>query len=220
MELAEAKIKEKVEKRLRRDDRIRESQIHVEVEGNSVRLEGTVNSKNALQAAMNDTYRIKEVKNVNNFLTVTPPRREEGYSDIEIEANIRNALLWDSRIDSTDIDIVVFKQHVELNGTTYSFWEKQLAEEIAFSSTDVKEVTNNLVVNTRDDLNDELIADSVFEALDENPFVNAGDVSIAVNNGMITLSGAVQDYIALSEMHDSLLYIPGVKGIVNNVNVG
>lgn len=220
MEITEKELKRKVEQYIERDDRIRTGQVQVDVTGNAIKLEGSVPNYNALRAAENDAWMVIGVKSVNNYLTVEPPETSTKPDDLEIEAAIKNVFLWDNRLDSTDTEISVDKGHVEINGTVFSLWEKQIAEEIAYSVTGVVQVTNNLVVNKRSEINDELIADKIFEALDNNPYVNVSDINVTVNEGMVTLSGTVQSYLAANEAHDSLLYIAGVRGIVNNVNIG
>jgi len=220
MDLTEKDIKSQVENYIKRDDRIRSDDISVDVSGNSVKMEGTVPNYYALRAAEEDARMAIGVKSVKNYLTLAPPETTAKPDDLEIEAAIKNVFLWDNRVDSTDTEILVDKGHVELNGTVYSLWEKRLAEDTAYSVTGVVEVKNNLVVNKRSDINDELIADQIFEALDNNPYVNVNDIDISINEGLVTLSGTVDNYLAANEAHDSLLYIPGVRGIVNNINIG
>ncbi len=216
----EIELRRKVEKFLQRDERIFDDNITVSVEGNSVILDGKVRSYYALRAAENDAYTVMGVKTVNNNLAVEPPGNHQELSDLEIRESIKSVMVWNGQIDSTDLDITVNDGIVELNGSVYSYHEKMLATDIAMSVNGVKEVRNNIIVNTRHDVNDELIGDNVFDALDSDPMVNAEDIDITVNNGLVTLSGTVQDYAAANAAHDALLYIPGVRGIVNNINIG
>jgi osmotically-inducible protein OsmY len=220
MDIQEKELKQKVEKRINGDDRLRTGQVKVEVTGNSVKLEGRVDNYSALRAAQDNAYFVSGVKTVSNFLRVEPSQLSAQPDDLEIESNIRNIMLWDNRIDSTEVEIVVDHGQVELDGSVYSFWEKQLASDIVLSVQGVRDVQNNLMVNTRHDPGDELMADRIFEALDANPFVNAGDIDVAINNGLVTLSGTVQNYLAATEAHDALLYIQGVRGINNQIDIG
>jgi osmotically-inducible protein OsmY len=220
MNTQEQKLKEKVERYLERDDRLSAGQIDVDVKGTNVKLDGKVKNYNALRAAENDAYMVLGVKTVDNYLSVEPVLTTEKPDDIAVEARIRNILLWDQRVDATDTEITVDKGQVEINGSVYSFWEKQLVEEVVLSVEGVVDVNNNLVVNTRHDINDELIADRVYEALSVSPYVNTDDIDVVVNNGMVTISGNVQSYMAASDAHDALLYLPGVRGIANNLSIG
>ncbi|MFW5644860.1 MAG: BON domain-containing protein [Bacteroidota bacterium] len=217
---SEGELKTKVEKYLRRDNRIQDSNITVNVTGTSVILEGVVRNYDAFRAAENDAYMVMGVKAVDNQLQIEQPESFQQPEDNEIEESVRSFLIWNTQVNSNDIDVVVDKGRVELNGSVYSFHELKLAEEIASNVNGVSEVKNNLIVNTRYDVNDELIADNVYDALDADPFVNTNDIEVSVDHGLVTISGNVQDYAAANAAHDALLYIPGVRGIVNNVTIG
>ncbi|MGC9344004.1 MAG: BON domain-containing protein [Bacteroidales bacterium] len=216
----ESEIREKVKRKLKRDERLFESDITVSVKGGTISLEGRVPATHALRAAENDAYTVMGVRTVENYLSIDPPSGYKQPTDLEIEESVRSTLTWNNQIDSTDIDVIVKKGIVELNGSIGSYYEMKLAEEVCSTLNGVREVINNIVVNTRHDNNDELIADNVFEALDSDPMVNSADIDIAINNGLVTLSGTVQDYASANAAHDALLYIPGLRGIVNNINIG
>jgi len=216
----ETEIKDKVERFFRRDSRIPAGRIDVSVAGSIVKLEGTLETREAFRAAENDAYMVLGVKTVDNQLRVVPPETQEQPTDPELEEIVRSTLIWNTQVNTADMDVVADKGVIELSGSVYSYHQKRLAEELASSIQGVSEVRNNLVINTRDDVNDELIADNIFEALDADPLVNVQDIDISINNGLVTLSGNVQEYAAANAAHDALLYIPGVRGIVNNITIG
>lgn len=216
----ESEIREKVKRNIRRDERIAKTGINIRVNGNTVSLEGKVPSPNASRAAENDAYMVMGVRTVENYLAIEPPAGYKQPTDLEIEESVRSTLTWNNQIDSTNIDVAVRNGIVELNGSIGSYHEMRLAEEVCSTLNGVREILNNIMVNTRHENNDELIADNVFEALDNDPLVNSADIDISINSGMVTLSGTVQDYVSANAAHDALLYIPGVRGIVNNINIG
>lgn len=216
----EGELKSKVEKFLRRDNRIQSTDIVVNVKGTSVILEGTVKSYDAFRAAENDAYMVMGVKSVSNQLQVDRPESYQQPDDFEIEESVRSFLIWNTEVNSNDINVSVHKGVVELNGSVYSFHELKLAEDIASKVNGVNEVRNNLIVNTRHDINDEMIADNVFDALDADPLVNVDDIDVSIDQGLVTISGNVQDYVSANAAHDALLYIPGIRGIVNNITIG
>jgi osmotically-inducible protein OsmY len=67
-DLTEQEIKEKVDRFFRRDSRIHDSRIRVDVEGRSVRLEGEVRNTQAFRAAENVAYTVMGVKTVVDIL--------------------------------------------------------------------------------------------------------------------------------------------------------
>ena len=218
--LTEEEIKNKIERFFSRDNRLNESEIDVSVTGSSVKLEGKVRSREAFRAAENDAYTVMGVKTVNNNLQLVPPETHRQPSDPEIEQSVSSTLIWNTQVNSGDIRVVADEGVVELEGSVNSYYQKRLAEELASNINGVKDVRNNLIINVRDDVNDELIADRVFESLDTDPLVNVNELDVSVNNGLVTLSGNVQDYAAANAAHDALLYIPGVRGIVNQITIG
>ncbi len=219
-DLTEQEIKEKVDRFFRRDSRIHDSRIRVDVEGRSVRLEGEVRNNQAFRAAENVAYTVMGVKTVDNRLKVVPPETYQKPTDPEIEESVSSTLIWNNQVNTGDLDVVVHDGIVELNGSVDSYHEKKLAGDIAGQLNGVSAVENNLVINSRVEVNDELIADNVFEALDVDPLINPNEINITVDRGVVTLSGSVQDYAAANAAHDALLYIPGVRGIVNQITVG
>ena len=220
MEKVEQRIKERVEAQLKWDDRIKKSDIKVDVTGTTVKLEGTVPSYIALRAAESNVYMIEGVTLVENSLHIKYPEGTQVPQDMEIESNIRNMLLWDGSIDSSNIEIIVDQGMVTLNGTVLSQWERKLAEDIAFSAKGVNGVNNNLVVNLTADINDQIIADEIRDAIDRNPIVNSNEIEILVDQGMVTIRGNVQSYIEANAAHDAVMYTTGVRGIVDQLNIG
>ncbi len=219
-EKKEKELRKRVLSSLMRDERLKNSDIHVKVKGANVSLEGKVDSVSKMRAAEANSYKVAGVRTVENYLHIEPQPDDPQPSDSEIVESIRATLAWNNQIDSTAIEISVDSGVAELRGSVYSYHEMKLAEDMVISIGGVKDVINNIVVNTRYSPDDEIIADQVFEALDNDPMVNPDDINISLDNGIVTLSGTVQEYAAANAAHDALLYIPGVKGVINNINIG
>jgi osmotically-inducible protein OsmY len=216
----ENRIQQNVENRLKWDPRLSAGEVEVEVKGSSVKLEGSVPNNTAMRAAEQDAYMVEGVRTVDNYLAIKFPEDSVIPDDITIESNIRNMFLWDNRINSTGISITVSNGVVGLDGTVNTYWEKTLAEDIASSATGVYMVNNNLAINETGDINDEILANQVRDGIDLNPYVQAQEIQVSVNEGIVTLSGNVQSYLESTEAHDAALHTRGVRGIVNNITVG
>lgn len=219
-EKKEKDLRKRVLGSLMRDERLKDSDIHVKVKGASISLEGKVDSVSKMRAAESDSYKVPGVRAVENYLHIEPHPETQQPADFEIKEIIRATLAWNNQIDSTAIEIDVDSGVAELKGSVYSYHEMRLAEEMVIATKGVKDVINNLVVNSRHSPDDEIVADQIFEALDNDPMVNADDINISLDNGLVTLTGTVQDYAAANAAHDALMYIPGVRGIINNINIG
>jgi osmotically-inducible protein OsmY len=80
-------------------------------------------------------------------------RGPKGYrrSDERIRDEVCDRLTDDSRIDATDVEVVVDNGEVTLSGAVYSRGEKRKAEDVAESIPGVRDVHNNLRVGQWDD---------------------------------------------------------------------
>ncbi|QPG06726.1 BON domain-containing protein [Salinimonas marina] len=74
-------------------------------------------------------------------------------TDAKIATVIKTRLLMDSDISGFDIDVDVEEGNVTLTGTVKSDAERQLAVEIAQNATDVKNVEDNLEIETPETMN-------------------------------------------------------------------
>ncbi|MFP4060994.1 MAG: BON domain-containing protein [Bacteroidales bacterium] len=219
MTIMEEQLLNQVTHQLQWDNRLSAADIKVSVNGATVTLEGTVPTSVALRAAESDSYLVRGVNKVNNLLKIEY-QQEDMPGDMEIESNIRNILIWDNNIDSTNVEISVASGVVNLDGTVNTPWERELIEEKVLSSRGVYQVNNNLNVNVSGSMNDEIIAEEVKLAIDRNPYVNAEDIIVIVNEGMVTLTGNVQSYLAANAAHDSAMFTTGVRGVIDNVTIG
>ena len=219
MTIMEEQLFNQVTNQIKWDNRLVSADIKVSVEGTNVTLEGSVPSSVAMRAAEADSYLVRGVTKVNNQLKIEY-KEQDTPGDLEIESNIRNILLWDNNIDSSNVEINVSKGVVNLDGTVNTPWERQLIEEKSLSARGVYMVNNNLNVNMSGNMNDEIIAEEVKLAIDRNPYVNADDIIVRVNEGMVTLDGQVQSYMAANAAHDSAMYTTGVRGVIDNIQIG
>ncbi len=68
--------------------------------------------------------------------------------DVSITTAISTKLLMNTEINSTEIDVDTVAKAVVLNGSVESSAEKDLVEQIAKNTFEVKSVENNLKVNS------------------------------------------------------------------------
>jgi osmotically-inducible protein OsmY len=214
----EKQIKADVIAQLVWDDRVDARDIGVEVkEGGRIRLSGNVPSNRARRAAEQDAWVVNGVLWVENLITVQYPSEITLPSDAELAKNIKNMLLWDSSIDAAGIAVNVDGGHATLRGSVDAYWKKIDVEDIAQSVTGVLGATNHLVVVPTEDVVDETIARDIEGALTRNIRVNAEDVNVKVDNGKVTLTGAVPNGDAFRSAYDAALYTAGVTEVDNKL---
>ena len=215
----EEELKQNIVDQLKRDSRIDSSDIKVTVDGKSVTLEGTVPTYISKRAAEDDAWIITGVYNVINNLTIKYPTPPELPTDEEIKDRINDKFFWSSDIISTEIEVSVNAGEVKLEGEVETSWEKAMAETKALNTRGVLDVVNEIAVVPTKQIGDELIAEDIIESLENNIMIDIDDVTVKVNNGIVTLKGTVPNWSARSAAYDAALYTPGVVDVDNNILV-
>jgi osmotically-inducible protein OsmY len=220
MTVAKEKIRTDVNAQLAWDDRIRSTDVIVEVDsGGKVRLLGSVPSFSAKSAAREDAMSVPGVTMVENMIAVEYPPEVRIPSDSDIQAEVLNILSWDSSIQASKVNVRVDNGTVILEGSVNSFWKKMKAENDAFSVTGVVNVKNHLSVVPTENFSDEAIAREIEEALKRSINVKAENVSVSVQHGKVTLRGTVSSGTAFSSAYETALYTGGVTEVNNQLNI-
>ena len=194
-------IQEEVKDALRDDPATDSFEIIVMVDHNEVTLLGDVDSWQERLLAKRTAKRVKGVKKVDNQIKVTyGEERDDG----EIKTEIEQALRWHVLVDDALIDVNVEKGDVRLSGVVGSAAEKRIATAHSWVAG-VKSVNNDDLRVERwardEDLRknkfvlktDQQIAQAVEDAFLYDPRVYSFDVGVSVSNGVVTLTGVVDN---------------------------
>jgi osmotically-inducible protein OsmY len=175
--------------------------------------------------------RVAEVAALVRFLPGWPlPRetraaaREEAmaitYTDAEVRQNVWDEISHDVRIDSSNITVNVVDGIVYLNGTVPTYSQKITAAQDARRIKGVLDVVNNLTVSLPRVWNDPEIHDTIRRNLTRDVRItNPSSIYVAVNNGVVTLSGAVPTYDQKVAAADDAWAAPGVVDVLNDIVV-
>lgn len=143
--------------------------------------------------------------------------------DIEqIRRLVLDQLSWDSRIDSKNITVEVTDHKVTLFGKVHSYRERQAAQADVWLIPGVGSVDNRLSIEHPEGfkaLSDDKIAWDVKGALAVISTIDNTAIQVAVKNGVIFLSGSVDEYWKKKRIEEIAYDVPGVYEIVNTVNV-
>jgi osmotically-inducible protein OsmY len=134
----DTKIAQAVRHALAWDVAVPEERIDSVVRNGIVTLKGEVGYWYQRKSAVNAARRIAGVLNVNDHLVVVPPARRDEHLEGEIKATLAR------RLPLERIDVVVDAAAVILAGTVPSYWIRKEAEDIAWSTTGVRNVINRL----------------------------------------------------------------------------
>jgi osmotically-inducible protein OsmY len=141
-------------------------------------------------------------------------------SDTALETNVRDQLTGDARVDASRIKIDADGGVVVLSGVVDSLHEKLRAAEDVMRLTGVRELRNDLVVNTSHmRLPDRDLRATAQAGLDANDLVPKDTLTVRVKDGWVTLSGNVPHYYQRQEAERVIRHLSGVQGLTSNVTV-
>jgi osmotically-inducible protein OsmY len=212
-------IKRDIVDQLYWDSRVNAADIKVTVLDGVVTLSGFVNTSNARYSAASDTWMIEGVTDVNNDLRVIYESEMNLPTDMQIKSQAENTLLWNEDIDSTKIEASVSEGIVTLTGTVDSLWKKWEAEQTVYRNFGVISVENHLTIVPTTSIVDQDIAEDIEKAMERNFYIDAEEVSVKVDRGMVTLMGDVTSTIARTQAEDIALYTTGVMDVKNELRL-
>ncbi len=185
------------------DPRVESFHPEVDVADGTVTLSGTVDNLSARQAAASDARNVAGVRRVINYLKVQPPGVTAG---TDLAARVAEAFHDDPYLNRWDITIRAYSGRIYLSGTVGTSFEKQRASRDASRVSGVKEVINSLNYDRAWTWkSDDAISEDLHDELFWSPFVNPKNVSVAVDHGVVTLSGKVHDWSARTAAGDDAL---------------
>lgn len=141
-------------------------------------------------------------------------------SNAQVTRDVLDELLWDDSIDASRITVTADDGRVALGGTVNYFHEKWNAGEDAQRINGVREVVNDITVDTaeRKVLDDDL-AKSARAGLDANGLVPKGTVRIDVSDGWVAMSGNVHHYYERQAAEYVVRHLRGLAGFTDDVTV-
>ncbi len=206
-----------VRNQLLMDSRIDAKKIVVEVSNGTVHLSGIVDSLAALSAAENAARTIESVKQVDNRIKIRYPGNTKEISDKTISENVLNAIKMDRNIRSELVKVDVESGVVTLYGSVDSYWSKVRSKEIISSIFGVVQVINNLTVVPTVSTDDNTIAQQIREALQRMYALDLDSLTIAVEMGVVTLTGKVAHWNAYYSVEFAARNTGGVLDVRNEL---
>jgi osmotically-inducible protein OsmY len=219
MQRTDENIKRDIVDQLYWDSRVNAADIKVEVLDGIATLSGKVNTANARYSASSDAWMIKGITDVNNDLEVIYRTDLNLPTDNQIKSQAESTLLWNADIDSSNIEVSVSEGVVTLNGTVDSLWKKWEVEQTVYRNFGVIAVENHLTIVPTKSIVDQDIAEDIEKALDRNFYIDAENISVKVDRGIVTLTGEVTSTIARTQAEDIAMYTAGVMNVENKLRL-
>jgi osmotically-inducible protein OsmY len=189
---SDREIERALRQALRHDGRVVDRGIGIRCAGVEVTLTGRVVALRARRAALQDAVNTVGVLRVHDKLRVTPA---PGGGDARLARRVRHALEENPDLERYDLGVTVFDGQAHLSGIVASHFDRQLAERLAAAIPGLEALRNNIVTNrTRPIESDwQLLAD-VHSELFWSPVVSSDQVTVAVDHGVVTLTGQVESW--------------------------
>lgn len=163
------------------------SQVYGKTTEGIVTLAGTVNNLLAKERAVKIAQTLRGVRGVVNTIKLEVPK----VPDEELRKNVVSALRFDAATAPYKIEPAVKDGVVTLSGTLHHYCEMQLAEYVVKGVKGVRELKNNLTIDAKNDRTDAEILAELNRILDNDVWLEPNFISVAVKDGVVTLSGAV-----------------------------
>lgn len=214
--MTDEQIKEAVKDALLYDPRAAAFEVGVEVEDGEVTLRGIVDNLKAKKAAERDAQHTAGVWKVENRIKVRPA---DVATDSEIADNIRTALSRDPIVERFEITVMVRNRKAYLSGAVDSLYEKRRAEDVASQVVGVVSVVNNIRPTRRWTWkSDQEVKTDVKDEWFWSPFVDGEDLTVRVQQGHVTIAGAVEDWSEMLAAVDNA-FESGAKSVETYIRV-
>lgn len=226
-ERSDLALEQDVETELLNDPATESYEISIDADDGKLTLNGTVESWQEKQLAAFVSKGVRGVTAVENNIEVV---YEAERPDFEIEEDIEQALKNDIRIDAALVDVEVDNGDVNLSGTVGSASEKELATAQAWvmgadmvnsDDLDVEKWARDedLRMDKYVDKSDEEIKEAVKDAFLYDPRVLFFNPQVSVDNGIVTLTGRVDNLKAKRAAANDARNVVGVFAVDNYLRV-
>jgi len=216
----DAKIQQDVQKSLKGS---RFKDVQVSVQGNVVKLTGTVPLLQVKEDADKKAHRAKKSEAIENDIEVAPGE----VSDAELQAKLQKELAYDRVGYGNAFDAItasVQQGVVTLSGNALGPVAKESAISLASNTPGVRDVVDNIQVDPLSPMDNGLrlrVARAVYGYPSLNKYAAdpAAPIRITVVNGNVTLSGVVMNQSDKNVAGIQANTVPGVFKVTNNLQV-
>lgn len=142
--------------------------------------------------------------------------------DQALQQQLVAELAADPRLRSSAIDVHVENGRVMLTGSVDSYMKRWAADQTAYRVDGVRSVANEIEVRlpVSSQRTDVEIAAAAAIALESNAALDARQLRVSVEDGVVTLLGSVRWHFERDEAERVIRNLWGVRGVKNLVDVG
>jgi len=140
----------------------------------------------------------------------------------ELQKDVQDAIKWEPLLKAAEIGVTAKDGVITLSGTVDSYAKKSEAEAAAKTVAGVKVVVEQIEIKTYSNLlhrDDNDLANEVLNAYKWNWEIPNDKVKVKVENGWITLEGAVEWNYQREAAERLIKKLAGIKGISNLITI-
>jgi osmotically-inducible protein OsmY len=198
------------------DSRVRQSEVGVMVKKGIVTLTGIVDSYAKKLAAQAAAHRVRGVLDVANDIDVRVTG-DKMRTDSDIAAAARHALDWNVLVPADHIHTTVINGWVTLEGNVEFYRERLDAERAISHLPGVRGVINKIKITSSVD--PERVKFMIEDVLELRADRRADRITVQVDEGEVTLSGAVNSWDEKKAIIGAVSHTPGVRAVNDNLFV-
>jgi len=141
-------------------------------------------------------------------------------TDAQLQKDVMEELKWEPCVTASEIGVSAANGVVSLNGTVATYAEKWAAERAAQRVEGVKAIAEEIQIKPTGmhAKTDAEIAAVAATSLKAHVWVPT-DIQATVQNGWVTLAGVVNWEYQRRAAMDSVRFLAGVKGVLNNITL-
>jgi osmotically-inducible protein OsmY len=142
-------------------------------------------------------------------------------SDMQLQKDVAEELRWDPRVVDDEIGIGVHDGVVTLTGSVPNFAQRWATLKAVERVSGVRAVASELTVKMKDThvRSDTDLAQQVANTLEWDIEIPFDSIKARIENGWVTLEGAVDWQFQRNAAERSVRYLTGVKGVSNLVQL-
>ncbi len=192
------------------DSRVKRNEVGVTVRKGVVTLTGTVDGYAKKLAAQQAAHRVAGVLDVANDIEVRASGGKQ-HSDADIAGALRHALEWNVLVPAARIYSTVSNGWVTLKGEVDCYRERVDAERAVSVLPGVRGVFNEIQVKTP--VEPERVKFLIEDVLERRADREASRIRVNVDEGEVTLTGAVNSWDEKKAILGSISHTPGVTAV-------
>jgi osmotically-inducible protein OsmY len=142
-------------------------------------------------------------------------------TDRELQIDVLDAIRWEPLLKQADIGVEANDGVITLSGVVGSYLKKSQAEDTAKKIAGVRAVVEKIEVkfNDGDEKSDSEIAVAVLNALKSGQDIPSDNLQVEVENGHVTLAGALQWNHQKEAAQKSVSSVAGIKVLTNLISI-